>query len=200
MSTLTAIQTPTHRLGRAMNDTSQTPQTAPAIGDVHGDPQALRRAFSCFPSGVIAICATVDGAPVGLAASSFTPVSLDPPLASICVQTTSSTWPVLRRATRLGVSVLAESQSDLCRQLSSKNGDRFKDLDLKVDASGAILIEGASLWLTCSLEDELPAGDHSIALLRIQGMQATPQVEPLIFHASSYRRLMALEAPSHKAS
>ena len=67
-------------------------------------PADLRRVFGAFPTGVTAIAAFVDGTPVGLAASSFTSVSLDPPLASVCIAKTSTTWPVLRRAERLGVS------------------------------------------------------------------------------------------------
>ena len=59
-------------------------------------PSSLREAFGHFPSGVIAIAAEVDGIRVGLAASTFVPVSLDPPLVSFCVQNTSETWPKLR--------------------------------------------------------------------------------------------------------
>ena len=48
----------------------------------------LRQAFACFPSGVTAICALVDRTPIGMAASSFTSVSVDPPLVSVCIQKT----------------------------------------------------------------------------------------------------------------
>ena len=44
------------------------------------DPSVLRRAFSCFPSGVTAVCGLVGDEPAGMAASSFTSVSLDPRL------------------------------------------------------------------------------------------------------------------------
>ncbi|WP_343901428.1 flavin reductase, partial [Nocardioides aquaticus] len=44
------------------------------------DPTRLREAFGIFPSGVVAVAASVDGRYVGLAASSFTSVSLEPPL------------------------------------------------------------------------------------------------------------------------
>jgi flavin reductase (DIM6/NTAB) family NADH-FMN oxidoreductase RutF len=54
------------------------------------DPRRLRDAFGIFPSGVVAVAASLDGRPVGLAASSFTSVSLEPPLVSI-------SWPARRR-------------------------------------------------------------------------------------------------------
>ena len=44
------------------------------------NPTSLREAFGHFPSGVIAIAAEVAGTRVGLAASTFVPLSLEPPL------------------------------------------------------------------------------------------------------------------------
>ena len=72
------------------------------------DPAQLKEAFGVFPSGVVAVAAEVGGALVGLAASSFTSVSIDPPLVQFSVANTSKTWPVLRRAEHLGVTILAE--------------------------------------------------------------------------------------------
>lgn len=57
----------------------------------------LRRAFGCFPTGVAAVCAVAETGPVGMAVSSFTSVSLEPPLLSVCMQNSSTTWPTLRR-------------------------------------------------------------------------------------------------------
>jgi flavin reductase (DIM6/NTAB) family NADH-FMN oxidoreductase RutF len=85
----------------------------------------LRRAYASFPSGVAAVCTLQGERPIGIAASSFVAVSLDPPLVSVCVQHTSTTWPRLRGAARLGVSVLAADQHEICRDLAAKDGDRF---------------------------------------------------------------------------
>jgi flavin reductase (DIM6/NTAB) family NADH-FMN oxidoreductase RutF len=152
-------------------------------------PEVLRRAFAAFPSGVTAVAGMIDDHPVGLTASSFTPVSLEPPLVSLCVARTSSTWPTLRQAPSFGVSVLAAGQDDIARAMSAKQGDRFAGLDWQADESGAVLVNGSALWLICTLENELPAGDHLIALLRIHRLQVFANVAPLIFHGSLYRQL-----------
>ena len=78
----------------------------------HAPPGGLR----VFPTGVVAVASRVDGGLVGLAASSFTSVSLDPPLVSFSVATTSRTWPTLRRAAHLGLTVLAEHHGAVCRR------------------------------------------------------------------------------------
>jgi flavin reductase (DIM6/NTAB) family NADH-FMN oxidoreductase RutF len=76
---------------------------ASPLQTVQGDTALLRSVFGCFPSGVTAVCAEVDGALIGMAASSFTSVSLSPPLVSVCVQNSSKTWPVLRECCRTSV-------------------------------------------------------------------------------------------------
>ncbi|TMR01577.1 flavin reductase family protein [Actinomadura soli] len=153
------------------------------------DVAALRRTFGCFPSGVTAVCALIDGAPAGMAASSFTSVSLDPPLVSICVQNTSATWPRLRRAPRLGLSVLAENHNVACMRLSRKEGDRFDGVDWEPRPDGGVFVLDATAWLDCRLHDEIPAGDHLIVLLEVLGLLARPETPPLVFHTSRFRRL-----------
>ncbi len=84
-------------------------------------PTSLREAFGHFPSGVIAIAAEVDGIRIGLAASTFVPVSLDPPLVSFAVQNTSETWPKLKDLPRLGISVLGEAHDEAARRSGGEN-------------------------------------------------------------------------------
>ena len=154
------------------------------------DPTTLRRVLAAFPTGVTALAALVDGEPVGMAANSFTSVSLDPPLVSVCVATTSSTWPELRRATRIGVSVLSHEQESASRSLAARGIDRFADLSWHATDDGAILLDGATAWFDCSVEREIRAGDHEIVLLNVHGLgTAEPHTPPLVFHGSRYRRL-----------
>jgi flavin reductase (DIM6/NTAB) family NADH-FMN oxidoreductase RutF len=158
-------------------------------------PAQLRQVFAAFPTGVAAVAAVIDGEPAGLAASSFVSVSLDPPLVSVCVAHTSTTWPTLRSAGRLGISVLGDHQEQASRQLSSRAGKRFAGLDWRATADGAVLLSEASAWLDCSLEQEIPAGDHDIVLLRVHDLGAS-EVMPLVFHGSSYRQLKSRCRPT----
>ena len=119
--------------------------THPAAGL---DPTSLREAFGHFPTGVIAIAAEVDGARVGLAASTFVPVSLEPPLVSFCVQNTSTTWPKLADAPYLGISVLGESHDAAARTLAAKTGDRFAGLETTSTDRGAS-------WASLPLGEEI---------------------------------------------
>lgn len=153
------------------------------------DSRVLRKAFGCFPSGVTAICAVIDGEPEGMAASSFVAVSLDPPLVLVCIQNSSATWRKLRNAPRIGVSVLGEEHDRACAQLAAKSGDRFEKLEWSTTEDGAVLLAGAAVSLDCSVVEEIAAGDHQLVLLRIEELKFQPTVNPLVFHGSRFRKL-----------
>ena len=161
-----------------------------ALREISTDARTVRNLFAAYPSGVTAICAVVDGKPVGMAASSFTSVSIEPPLVSICIQTNSTTWPSLRQCRKLGVSVLAANQDNECRQLSAKGVDRFDQVEWKTTEDDAVLIANAASMLECSIETEIEAGDHLIVLLRIHRYGTSNDIEPLVFHGGRFRELL----------
>jgi flavin reductase (DIM6/NTAB) family NADH-FMN oxidoreductase RutF len=151
--------------------------------------EVLRYAYGRFPSGVAVACALSGSVPMGMTASSFTSVSLDPPLVSICVAHTSETWPVLRAAPRLGLSVLGAQHARVAQALAAKGIDRFGSVEWDANEAGAVFIRGSAIWLDCTVHDELPAGDHDIVLLRVVAVTPYPDVSPIVFHASGYRQL-----------
>lgn len=164
--------------------TGSHPGSAPRLS-----PAKLREAFGHVPSGVVAIAAEANGTRWGMAASTFVPVSLNPPLVSICVQNSSQTWPKLAELPALGISVLGESHGDAVATLAAKNGDRFSGLHTVSSDTGAVFIAGTSLWLESAVEQRVPAGDHTIVILRVLDVTVHPNVAPIVFHRSRFRRL-----------
>jgi flavin reductase (DIM6/NTAB) family NADH-FMN oxidoreductase RutF len=153
------------------------------------DTAGLRRVFGTFPTGVTAVAAFDGDVPLGLAASSFTSVSLDPPIVSVCIAHSSRTWPRIRRGPRVGISVLGEHQEEACRRLAARDVDRFASLRWRAAASGAVFVEGSSAWLDCSVHQEVAVGDHDVILLQVHAFDADPAVAPLVFHGSRFRQL-----------
>jgi flavin reductase (DIM6/NTAB) family NADH-FMN oxidoreductase RutF len=159
------------------------------MGNTELTPASLRLAFSHFPSGVVAVAAEIDGVRVGLAASTFVPVSLDPPLVSFCVQNTSETWPKLEQVAALGISVLGEGHDEAVRTLAAKTGDRFAGLDTVSTDAGAVFVKGTCMWLESAIEQLVPAGDHTIVIMRIRDIHIHADVAPIVYHRSTFRRL-----------
>ncbi len=152
------------------------------------DPRRLRDAFGIFPSGVVAVAAYVDGRPIGLAASSFTSVSLEPPLVSISVARTSKTWPDLRRSPHLGVTILAEHHGEVCRQLAGPVDQRFDGIGTSASDDGALTLDEGLARFDCTVYREVEAGDHLIVLLQLHAVQHSCG-QPLVFHRSAFGRL-----------
>jgi flavin reductase (DIM6/NTAB) family NADH-FMN oxidoreductase RutF len=154
------------------------------------DPVRLREAFGSFPTGVVAVAAEVDGQLLGLAASSFTSVSLDPPLVSINLATTSKTWPDLRRAAHLGLTVLAHHHGPLCRQLAGPVDQRFTEVAHTVTPEGAVIIDDGLAKFDTTVYREIDAGDHVLVLLKLHALDhGSRSLSPLVFHRSRFGSL-----------
>jgi flavin reductase (DIM6/NTAB) family NADH-FMN oxidoreductase RutF len=153
------------------------------------DPTRLRKAFGIFPTGVVAVAAQVGGRLTGLAASSFTSVSLDPPLVSLSIANGSRTWPYLRRAVRLGVTVLADHHRVAARQLAGPVAARFDGLEVALTDRGAVTLADGLARFDTSIYREVEAGDHTIVLLRLHAVEHGDDSLPLVFHRSAFGRL-----------
>lgn len=150
------------------------------------DPARLRAAFGTFPTGVVAVAAQVDDQLVGLAVSSFTSVSLDPPLVSFSIANSSRTWPPLRRAAHLGVTVLADHHHTVARQLAGPMDTRFTGLDVTISDNGAVILADGIAWFDTSIDQHVVAGDHTIVLLRLHAAEHVNRALPLVFHRSGF--------------
>ena len=153
------------------------------------DGTRLREAFGVFPSGVVAVAAEVDGRLTGLAASSFTSVSLEPALVSFSIANTSKTWPRLRRAERLGLTILADHHGEVCRRLAGPVEHRFDDVPVTATEDGAVTLDEGLARFDCSIYREVEAGDHTIVILQLHAVEHTDTSLPLVFHRSGFTRI-----------
>jgi flavin reductase (DIM6/NTAB) family NADH-FMN oxidoreductase RutF len=149
------------------------------------DSARFRLVMGHFATGVVAITAVDPDSrqPTGLAANSFTSVSLDPALVSFCVAHTSSTWPKLRAAGQICVNVLAREQRGVCQQLATKGNEKFRGLAWAPSPTGAPMLADALAWIDCEITSEYQAGDHVIVVC---------QVKHLSHHTHPHRRLPLL--------
>jgi flavin reductase (DIM6/NTAB) family NADH-FMN oxidoreductase RutF len=184
---VTVFELSTAGFGPAESDPEELRRELEAVAD---DPALVRAAFGRFPSGVAALCAVVDGEQVGMVATSFSVgVSFSPPLVMFSVQNSSTTWPKLRGAREIGISVLGAGHAEVCLQLASRSGDRFRGVDILRAAGGAILIEDSTMWIQATILSETPAGDHHIVVLEVTHLSVDHDIEPLVYQAQKFHGL-----------
>ena len=76
------------------------------------DTRDYRRALGSFPTGVTIITAyDTDHHPWGLTANSFTSVSLDPPVVSVCIAKSGRVFPTLSMSGHFAVNILSATAS-----------------------------------------------------------------------------------------
>lgn len=138
------------------------------------DPRALRDAFGCFMTGVTVVT-TIDpeGKPLGFTANSFSSVSLDPPLLLVSIANSSSNLGSFAACKGFAVNILAERQKDVSATFARRIEDRFSTVYWKQGPVGSPLISEVSAWFDCTLEQAVPAGDHTILIGRIGAFEAT---------------------------
>ena len=135
------------------------------------DPTEFRRTLGRFATGVTVVSAYDEGGnPRGLTANAFMSVSLDPPLVLVSLDNRSRTKPVLERAGRYGVSVLAEEQ----RALSDHFAGRPQ--------------EGLEIAFEERVVAVYPGGDHTLFLGEVEYL-SWREGRPLLYYAGRYGRL-----------
>jgi flavin reductase (DIM6/NTAB) family NADH-FMN oxidoreductase RutF len=150
----------------------------------------FRRACGRFATGVtVATVLDGEGMPHGLTVSSFTSVSLDPPLVLICLGYAVTMIEAFRAAPHFGINVLSAEQRELSDRFARKGCDRFDALPWEPGATGVPLLPGAIAQIECATHQRIPSGDHEIFVGRMVRAQVVDG-DPLLYYASGYRDIL----------
>lgn len=152
-------------------------------------PDEFRLACGRFATGVgIATVLDAQGSPHGLTVSSFTSVSLDPPLVLICLGHAVTVIDAFRGARHFGINVLAAEQRGISERFARKGEDRFNGTPWTPGVTGVPLLPGALAQIECAVEQRVTSGDHDIVIGRMV-RAVIGEGAPLVYFASRYRDL-----------
>lgn len=150
---------------------------------------ALRQAYGAFATGVALVTTrSAQGQPAGLTVSSFSAVSLQPPLVLWCLQRQVPPADVFEQATHYAVHILHAGQQALSDRFANPAtlGHRFEGLAWRSGTAGLPLLHDCPTRLCCEVVQRIEAGDHLVLLGRVLALEHQ-QAEPLIYHAGRYR-------------
>lgn len=160
------------------------------------DARLFRDTLAHYASGITIISGMTEGRPAGFTCQSFYSVSMDPPLVSFSVMTTSTTYPAIRETGSFAVNVLAHDQHAVSSQFARRGTDKWQGIEWSPTASGNPVIAGCTMWLDCDIWSEHEAGDHWIVVGKVTELSPLVQhgPDPLLFYRGSYRHLRAAES------
>lgn len=147
------------------------------------DERAYRDAMALYAAGV-AVVAADDGARIhALTVSSFTSVSLAPPLLLICVKQESDFLIVARAARRFSLNILREDQAALGKLFATAPQDERRAALSAVPGGPPRLVDpaGPLVRFNCVLNAEHRAGDHSILVAEPIELEADSHGRPLVW-------------------
>ena len=168
---------------------SGLPPEPPLTNDSGIDSARFRTVLGHFATGVTIVTGHGADGPLGLAANSFTSVSLDPPLVLVCMANTSSTWPAIRASGHFAVNILGEHQEDTSRRFGARSSDRFQGVGWEPGKTGSPILHDAIAYVDCVLDAEYEGGDHTIVVGRVVDLGQPAEGGPLLFWRGGYARL-----------
>jgi flavin reductase len=155
------------------------------------DCQHFKAALRHWASGVTIVTTRAGEHAMGMTASSFASVSLDPPLVLVCADKKAHTEPGIAQSQVFAVNVLADDQHELSRRFAATGNEalRFEGLACRSGPTGAPWLPGTLAVLDCRVVATHDAGDHVIYVGEVEAVEVDARRAPLLYYDAGYRRL-----------
>lgn len=155
------------------------------------EPAHFREALGHYASGITVITSHVDDEPIGFTCQSFYSVSVNPPLVSFGVMSSSASYPKIRQAGRFAVNILSGEQAAISNQFARRGTDKWHGVQWQASPLGNPILAGSLHWLDCEIHAEHAAGDHLIVIGEVKALnlQQTTAAQPLLYFKGQYCNL-----------
>ncbi|MFW5748999.1 MAG: flavin reductase family protein, partial [Chloroflexota bacterium] len=161
------------------------------------DLQTFKQALSRWASGVtIVTTRALDGSLKGMTASSFTSISLEPPLILISVAKKLYTHEVLTASRIFAVNILSSDQVEWAKLFAGMYPDiedRFAKTGYTTAETGSPILPGVLGWVDCEVYDTFEAGDHTLFLGRAVAASGSGSGDPLVYANRTWGRHISLD-------
>jgi len=124
----------------------------------------------------------------GLTATSFTSVSLEPPLVLVCLNRWSATREAVAASKTFNASLLARAQEFLADRFAGRAppvDPGWREVPHRLGDNGLPVVAGCAAWFECGLEALYEAGDHDIAVGRVTAA-GSESGDPLVHWQRSF--------------
>lgn len=147
------------------------------------NPVVYKQVMGSFPSGVTVITTLNDeGEMVGLTASAFSSLSMDPALVLFCPNYSSDSYPILIARKQFAIHLLTADQKQEAYAFASKGKDKAQGIEWRLSERGNPLLSNATAIIECELWREYEGGDHAIMVGAVKNLIVPQQqVAPMIY-------------------
>ena len=157
------------------------------------EPDAMRQAMRRWATGVTVVSSHYNGARHGMTVSSFTSISLEPPLVLVSLAKEARTHDLVQHSGIFGVTLLDQSQQQVSERFAGRTGedeDRFAGLETFELTSGAPFLRGGLSFLDCEVIAVRDVGNNTLFIGQVVDLQVEQDGAPLIYYDRDYRRIL----------
>ena len=142
--------------------------------------------------------AAAEKGPIGITVSSFTSISLAPPLILVSIARGSAMHELFTHARFYAVNFLAEDQKSVSDRFAGRTGgeDRFEGIKYSKGATGSPVIAGARAVIECRAWKTHEGGDHSILIGEVVSARQLSSKRPLVYYSQQYTTTELMEFPA----
>ena len=163
----------------------------PALTDA--DSGNFRAAMRQLASGVCLITHGMGAGRRGMAATSVSSLSIDPPTLIVCVSRGASIYPELALGNAFGVSILAADQQEIADRFAGRTGvngaERFDEERWLIAPSGVSLLADSVSAFECEVEAIVERHTHAIVIGRVKRVADRGGDGALVYWRGGYDRV-----------
>lgn len=151
----------------------------------------FKSVLSRWASGVSVVTTSDDGLLYGLTVSSFSSLSLEPPLVLVCLHNENRMPDMIRRSGGFAVSILGDDQVEASNYFARPGREPttdFTEICGAWSSTGQPVVDGALAWMACKVYSLIPQGDHTIVIGEVVETQVR-EGRPLLYFDRAYRAL-----------
>ncbi|MBI1282306.1 MAG: hypothetical protein GC179_29540 [Anaerolineaceae bacterium] len=162
------------------------------------DAESLKKTMRRWVSGVTVVTSSDGQERAGVTVSSFTSISVDPPLILFSLQSFTPTLKLIEKTGIFAVSILTTTQAHISVQFAGfaalpEGADKFYGVDLKTAVTGAPIIADAASWMDCKLASIYEAGLSRIVVGEVISTGQGDDILPLVYLNRGYYDLTKQE-------
>ncbi len=142
-----------------------------------------------WASGVTIVSTIFENIQHGMTVSSFTSISLAPPIIMVSIQRGSRTFMMIKKSRIFGICILDASQREISERFAGQTTDlqdRFSGLDFTTLITGSPFLLGGLAYLDCRVRRSIDLGGNSVYFGEVIAAQVNLGGSPLLYFDRRY--------------
>jgi flavin reductase (DIM6/NTAB) family NADH-FMN oxidoreductase RutF len=150
----------------------------------------FKDALGSLAAGVSVVTASHKGEAIGITVSSFTSLSLAPPLILFSLDIKSKNRAAFSARKKFAVNILSDAQKNLAQHFAAAQKKSWDAIAYTETQHGVRLLKHSIASLSCTVTKNYKHGDHVIIIGKVDAISAVDKhAQPLLYFRRNYHVL-----------